>query len=396
MVLSDRGRKGGGMRTTGWRMMAAMAALALPATAAAASHQVMAGLEIGWTFGGQGHHVGLGATGAYSVLPIENELASPDLGLFVGLHWTRLSWLSASAGIRGGVAFPAQEDNAGRYRPGFSGVGELGGTLRSRGGPALHVGAAAQGLVFTARYSQEIGRASQDLAEVAPTSELPRWSRIATVPGKDETLALGFAPGWMPLIYFIDGRPLREGEGARLAPIRVLGAADSRARRWIADGRDEHASIAAFVRLARELQALGAPKSLVGRALSAAGDEVGHAAMCFAMAGVPLEVGRLSAEPRPVRSREAALSRLAAESLIDGVEGEGAAAKRAAGHSGEGEAIKARIAVEERGHAGLGGDIAAWCAREGGAGVVRALKAAERLADAGARDIRPECGSLRS
>lgn len=135
---------------------------------------------------------------------------------------------------------------------------------------------------------------------------------------------------------------------------------------YLEDGLDEHASVPAFERLALELAAHGAPRSLIARARAAADDELRHARTCFALATAYL--GRDVAVPslRQPQVRQArALAEIAHECLVDGCIGEAAAAQvvleraRSARAPSERHAL-ARIASEEHGHAQLAADIVAW------------------------------------
>ena len=215
---------------------------------------------------------------------------------------------------------------------------------------------------------------------------LPDWSGPAS---HDPTLAFGLsAPLLLSGIFVVEGRPLRDGNTRLRAPVAAVIHGDpAAATRWIEEGQDEHASIYAFLQLAGELSALGAPKAMVGRVINAAREEAVHAAMCFSLAseagGGPVAVGSLPIPQRSLVHRKSALARLAVESLVDGVVGEGDAAKRALQVASDSRnarvvAAKERIAREEQGHAALSGDILAWCCAEGGRGVVRIVAAAER------------------
>jgi hypothetical protein len=147
------------------------------------------------------------------------------------------------------------------------------------------------------------------------------------------------------------------------------------ARGWAEDGLLEHASVASFLRLAFELHGLGAPQSLVLRALDAAADEVRHTRMCFALAsdyaGVALAPGPLPAVvPRPPSARI-----LAREALVDGCIGEGAAALGAARASDMARdplvaATLDRVARDEAEHARLAWDVLAFATATGGKGDV--------------------------
>lgn len=197
--------------------------------------------------------------------------------------------------------------------------------------------------------------------------------------------------GWaLPLLpACAAGRPLRT-EGAALLPAVAWRGpergTDAETLRWIRRGREEHASVGAFLRLATELGALGAPAALIGGALRAASEEAGHARLCFGQAAAraqsPLWVrpvaGRLRRWPR----RTEGLVTLASESWLDGVVGEGRAAHEAqdardAVRDEVVAAIEDRIAAEEAGHARLGADVLDWCLREGGEPVRRVLARTE-------------------
>lgn len=140
---------------------------------------------------------------------------------------------------------------------------------------------------------------------------------------------------------------------------------------WIAQGRDELASVASFLRLAAELDALSAPQALLARAVRAAEEEAGHALACFheaARRSGPLWVRPLRPRPRTFASRPAALWTHLAEALVDGVAGEGAAAvyaeqEASAAREDRTARIQGLIAREEAGHAALARDVAVWCAR---------------------------------
>lgn len=194
----------------------------------------------------------------------------------------------------------------------------------------------------------------------------------------------------------VPGRPLRDAAGARVpthaAPVET--EPDDPATRWQADAQAECEAVASFLQVADALMAAGAPVELVDAALSAAADEVRHALLCAARAW---DAGLSADASRPVMpgdfarpalaDREAALIRLATESLADGLLNEGAAAAQAAadprrGHNSRADRTLRRIAAEERRHAHLGAAIAGWAAITGGGPVrdavsdqVRALRA---------------------
>ena len=164
------------------------------------------------------------------------------------------------------------------------------------------------------------------------------------------------------------GRPLREAGVPVLAPTKFTHLSASRphraAARWLRNAQFEHASIAAFSRVATELMAVGAPLSLVERCHQAALDEVRHtrAALCIAEAllGETASLGALPSKgvpPRPLRE-------IAREALLDGCCGEGAAAQ----HAWHGATAAApeialaleRIAEDETRHAVLAWATVRW------------------------------------
>ncbi len=187
-------------------------------------------------------------------------------------------------------------------------------------------------------------------------------------------------PLWL-LISFLaaggtgHGRPFRVRGRPRLPPVRRgarRGRRDSplRVRRalaaaWTRDAQLEHASVAAFAKLALDLCALGAPLELVGRAHEAALQEVRHAELCFALAsayaGVELAPGALPAHDPETPD----LRRLARETLLDGCIGEGlatASARLGAERCRDPDVARVLgiLAADEAEHAALAWDILAW------------------------------------
>ncbi len=192
------------------------------------------------------------------------------------------------------------------------------------------------------------------------------------------------------------GRPFREADVTVLAeviprsdwckqPAAVLpGAIDpARAAAWAHAGAAEHASIAAFSKLALELLGHGAPASLV-RAVHQAGlDEIDHAERCFALAarfgGAAVGPGafpftRAVAATRP-------LADIAADAVREGCIGEttGAVLARAAAGAATDPDVRETfetIASDEERHAALSWQVVAWAVRSGGADVREAVRAA--------------------
>lgn len=197
----------------------------------------------------------------------------------------------------------------------------------------------------------------------------------ANAHGRQELVDVGVEMGFVPAVApGAEGRPLRDGAVRRRPTIIAERVPNAEVLRWLRAGRDELEAVAAFVFLARELKAMGAPKTLIGRSLQAADDEVAHALLCLGRAS-ELGAGRVVAQPiqpahpsgRPVVNRRRALARLAHESWHDGHLNEGRAAasleRRAYASRDDRDArIQHRIAVEEFTHAILGRDIALWCA----------------------------------
>ncbi len=129
------------------------------------------------------------------------------------------------------------------------------------------------------------------------------------------------------------GRPLRDHGVAIVAPILrdspsdpCAGVRARAAARWREAAQYEHASVASFVRAARELAALGAPNELVRRCREAALDEDRHARVSLAIAaslsGAGLRFGALA----PIDDSLRTLRTVALETLVDGCWGEATAA----------------------------------------------------------------------
>jgi hypothetical protein len=304
------------------------------------------------------------------------------VGIFAQATWLNFSAGRFAAGLHGGRTLVPQI---------YALDGELGWTYHTRydeahpGEHGIHVGILNNfPLVFTdvsARLAIPVASESID-----PEATFGVGARI---PGVFQNLPLfGCA---------VVGRPLRAGDGIMLPPARVLGPAPRRSARldgatrgelasaWLDDARAECGSIPAFLALARDLRAVGAPASLVERALGAARDEVRHTALCSglasAFAGWNLEPALISPPSPRDADRPAALVRMALESWHDGCLGEGAAAARAkralAGAAdSEAQAALAVIATDEARHAELGWRVLAYCLSEGGRSVRGALGAA--------------------
>ncbi len=183
------------------------------------------------------------------------------------------------------------------------------------------------------------------------------------------------------------GRPLREGGAIVVAPTRerdgwntpvaamhamrspsVLAHA---AAVWAREAAFEHASVAAFARLAIDLMVHGAPAELVDAAHVAARDEIRHAQLCYgiasALAGATVGPGPLALA---ASSSAPTLEHLALECFRDGCVNETVAALcvAEAARRAESPAVRdtlASIADDEGRHAELSYRILAWALQVG-------------------------------
>jgi len=184
------------------------------------------------------------------------------------------------------------------------------------------------------------------------------------------------------------GRPYFEGDRVLRAPLcspasDSLVASSPRAAAWAASGADEHASVAAFSRLALELMAHGAPTSLLRDVHQAALDEIGHAEICWSMArrfgGTVAGAG-----PFPFTAPvavDATLAVVAASAVREGCLAEtlGAHLALVAAELAVEPEVKAALsalAAEEARHAVLSFRIVAWALRTGGDEVETSVRTA--------------------
>lgn len=132
------------------------------------------------------------------------------------------------------------------------------------------------------------------------TARTPDGSALATLAAwQDLGLAAGAAPetlvyGWVdygfsrqfevPDCVPYVGRPFLVDGVLRVAQV-FPDHPEKADPRWLRQAQEEHSSIAAFVRFARQLRALGAPAALVAEAVAAQADEARHAALALEMAG---------------------------------------------------------------------------------------------------------------
>lgn len=194
------------------------------------------------------------------------------------------------------------------------------------------------------------------------------------------------------------GRPIRV-EQATLSAIAVHGASwdaglalqvtalepalrAALGERWTRAALDEHASIAAFSRVALDLLRHGAPSELLEQAHLAALDELRHARDCFAVAsavsGRSVGPGRFPLAPSVALAPD--LATVAAEAALDGCIGETVAsmlAREAAAVCGDAaiRAVLVGIADDEERHALLAWRTVVWALRTGGPEVRAAVEA---------------------
>jgi hypothetical protein len=206
---------------------------------------------------------------------------------------------------------------------------------------------------------------------------------------------LGVLSAFLGFIYLIamamggaHGRPLRIGRRALRGRVSSGQAPRARAslpwptrwllaRAWARDAALEHASVAAFEQLARQLEAVSAPAELVAGARRAAAEEAEHTRLCLALAEryvghsltlAPTPVLPPPAVPEP-HDRAARLEQLALESLVDGTVGEGWAAAAGALAETTDPAVRHALEViarDEASHAAHARDVVAFCEAEGG------------------------------
>lgn len=324
-----------------------MFVLALVPSASAGSIQFTAG---GFVSVGLGRSLSVGYGVDVSVPYVAGGVNYPEFSTTVG-PFVRAGFgdaLGVVAGARGGVRWVP--DLGELY---LTPEAELGAALRPGRAPSVAVGVLSlAGWPGAGPYAAL--RASWELAPDVPV----RATGDVTVG------VLGYLDGGG---YVSAGRALRHAEG-NILPVAY--AAPAASREFVEAARSEWASVPAFLRLAAELRLLGAPPSLVGRALAAARDESVHVDDCLELAGAPLALGPMPLLPPRVQPRGPWLALLAAESEIDGVVGEGEGARvleeRARARRDTAGADRlARMAVEERAHADLAKDIVSWARTAG-------------------------------
>jgi hypothetical protein len=182
--------------------------------------------------------------------------------------------------------------------------------------------------------------------------------------------------------------PLGRGTGWITLPSQAradAGDAAAVAAQWRANGRTEHASVAAFARLTLDLLGLGAPARLLSQAQADGLDEIRHAELCFSLAKAldgedvgPVAFPAAAGARRLSRFRKLALIQLAIDSLVEGALHEGLSAAiiaklAKACETREIQPMLAGIAEDEGRHAAHAWDVLQWCVEEGGPAVRNAV-----------------------
>jgi photosystem II stability/assembly factor-like uncharacterized protein len=246
--------------------------------------------------------------------------------------------------------------------------GELDGTIAAYGGGFVVTSA---GTIYDV---DENGR----LSEVASVELTAR-----AITGNWDGFVVAGEAGQAARSYFqacIGGRPWMldgeittaalEGEILVTDPVRR-----ALAEAWAADALVEHASVAAFARVATELLSIGAPAELIRATQGALADELEHARMCFDLAsrhaGARLGPGALAILAKPTNFCTVSNSRagdpvaIALAMLEEGCINESVAAAEAAVAASvcrdpATQAVLARIAADETRHAALAWRTLRW------------------------------------
>mgnify|MGYP002831852273 CR=1 FL=1 len=235
--------------------------------------------------------------------------------------------------------------------------------LRTRGGPGMYLGGAVAGSPGGNFWTALRGGAILPFSKTPRQQPRSRYGRF-----QDSTLSFGLGPSLGDSSCVV-GRPLRH-EDHHLLPDASDDVLADVASTWLQRAREEHAAVAAFLRLAAELDAVDAPADLIAATLRAADEEVAHARLCLQRAadlsGQTLHLDEISTCARDLGPRADALRTLLVESWEDGVLNEGAAAAQALDEACSApdpadRLVQARIAREELGHAALAARIVTWC-----------------------------------
>lgn len=346
-----------------WKTAAGAAGLVclLPSSAAAWGEDLTlsVGLGISFSFGAETPRAGITFDARLAqildpeVMDSCTRLRRTGLGVFVQGTWMG-GPSRVAAGLHGG-------GELGNRAPYGTFEGELGWTWRSAwggesDGHGLHLGLLAARNFFdtSARLVLTPGAREADVEGIFSLG-----LRFPTPLGESFSVCMA-------------GRPQRIEDTVVLPEAwAVTRAGGSRAAglAWLDSARAELASVPAFLDLARELRALGAPRRLIRAARRAAIEESGHAALCRELASEVL-MGPAGVGPVAGVARRPELERLVVEGYRDGVLGEGAAARRAA-FAAEGQGVHDRvqrvsrqIARDETRHAELAWEVIRWAIDE--------------------------------
>ena len=171
----------------------------------------------------------------------------------------------------------------------------------------------------------------------------------------------------------VAGEAERSDWRAALALVQVpeAGVCAALAEHWSRVARAEHASVGSFARFILQLLAVGAPAELVVAAQRALADEVEHARVCFALAGVygGRDVGP-GALPAACGATVGALDEVVAAVIEEACVGETLAALEVAEAAMRAEdpvvrGLLVKIAADEGRHAALGWRFVHWALARG-------------------------------
>lgn len=269
-------------------------------------------------------------------------------------------------------------DGGGRFGLGLHGGGELGSDRSPQAALDVEVGwswrQAAQG--FPATSGLQLGLLTQFGVVIQVHGRV-----FLDFEGEPQTSGALGAGLRFPGPFGVDGsfcdigRPLRYGDHVARAGIRRLRerhhdvSEQAIARAWLDDARGEAASVPAFLGLARDLRALGAPVTLIERARTSARDEVRHTRLCQSLAAARGTDAALARMPLPAPTTD--LIALTTDAWRDGCISEGAASRRAAvaatrASDPHTRATQRAIAHDEAGHAELAWDTIRFALERGG------------------------------
>lgn len=350
-------------RRSMWKTAAGAAGLVclLPSSAAAWGEDLTfsVGLGISFSFGGEAPRAGITFDARLAqildpeVMDSCTRLRRTGLGVFAQGTWMG-GPSRVAVGLHGG-------GELGNQAPFGTLEGELGWTWRSAwggesDGHGLHLGLlAAKNFVDTSARLV----LTPDAREADVEGIFSLGLRLPTPLGESMSVCMAGRPQRIDNnIVLPNAWAVARAEGSRAAGLGWLDAACA-----------ELASVPAFLELARELRALGAPRRLIRAARYAAIEESGHAALCRKLASEIL-MGPVGVGPVARVARHPELERLVVESYRDGVVGEGAAARRAAfaaeakGIDDRVQRVSRQIAHDEARHAALAWEVIRWAVDE--------------------------------